>query len=68
MNEPHAFDEAVQAFRSLLKAYRFQEDVESVIAVIRGAKELTETDNSLIALYAKKWPAYSARISPPRKK
>ncbi|MGA2507135.1 MAG: hypothetical protein ABSF80_06645 [Chitinispirillaceae bacterium] len=52
--EPHAFEAAAKEFRSFMKKYRFQEDVETVVSIISGSGELTEKANKLLELYAKK--------------
>jgi hypothetical protein len=52
--DPHAFDAAAGEFRAYMKKYRFQEDVDAMVAIIRGTKELTEKENRLIELYAEK--------------
>ncbi len=53
-HEQHTFAEKAGEFRSFLKHYRFQEDVESVIAVLATPGELTDKENMLLELYAKK--------------
>ena len=52
--EPHSFEESANAFRTFLRTYRFHEDVEVVVAIMGGTGELTEKENLLVALYAKK--------------
>lgn len=52
--EPHAFEKAADEFRAAMRQYRYHEDIESIIAVIAGSGELTEKDNRLLELYAKK--------------
>jgi len=52
--EPHAFEAAAAAFRSFMKKYRFQEDVATIVSLISGSHELTEKENRLLELYAKK--------------
>jgi hypothetical protein len=52
--EQHAFETATKEFRSFMKKYRYQEDVEAVVAIISGSDELTEKENKLLELYAKK--------------
>ena len=52
--DPRAFDAAAGEFRAFMKKYRFQEDVDAMVAIIRGTKELTEKENRLIELYAEK--------------
>jgi len=52
--EPHAFEAAADAFRSFMKKYRFQEDVAAIVSLISGSHELTEKENRLLELYAKK--------------
>jgi hypothetical protein len=52
--EPHALAAAAKEFRSFLKKYRFQEDVETVVSLISGPGELAEKENRLLELYAKK--------------
>ena len=53
-SEPHTFAEKAGELRSFLRNYRFQEDVEAIIALLGAPGELTEKDNTLLALYAKK--------------
>jgi hypothetical protein len=52
--ESHDFEIKVREFRSALKQYRFPEDVEAIISIISAKGELSETDNRLLELYAKK--------------
>jgi hypothetical protein len=52
--EPLAFNAAANEFRSFLKKYRFQEDLETVVSLIRGSGELSEKENRLLELYARK--------------
>jgi hypothetical protein len=52
--EPHAFETAAAEFRLFLKKYRFQEDIETIVATISGIGELTEKENRLLELYARK--------------
>lgn len=52
--EPHAFEAAVKEFRYSMKEYRFQEDVDTVISLISGSVGLSEKENRLLELYAKK--------------
>jgi hypothetical protein len=52
--EPHTFAEKVGELRSFLSRYRFQEDVEAIISLLSAAGELTDKDNTLLALYARK--------------
>ncbi|MBN2188607.1 MAG: hypothetical protein JW699_04070 [Chitinispirillaceae bacterium] len=52
--EPHAFETAAGEFRLFMKKYRFQEDIETVVAIISGSRGLTEKENRLLELYAKK--------------
>jgi hypothetical protein len=52
--EPQTFDAAANEFRTFLKKYRFQEDVETVVSLIRGSAELSEKENRLLELYARK--------------
>jgi hypothetical protein len=52
--EPHAFETAAKEFRSFMKKYRFQEDIETVVSLISGSAELKEKENRLLELYAKK--------------
>jgi hypothetical protein len=53
-NEPHNFEAAVKEFREFMSSYRFAEDVDAVVSLISGSKELTQKDNTLLALFAKK--------------
>jgi hypothetical protein len=53
-NDPHAFEKAVQDFKTSVKKYRFQEDVDAIVTLMRGPHELSEKDNRLLELYAKK--------------
>jgi hypothetical protein len=53
-NSPHDFDASVKEFRSFMRQYRFGDDVESIVALISGAQELSERDNRLLELFAKK--------------
>lgn len=52
--DPHAFDAAAGEFHAFMKKYRFQEDVDAMVAIIRGTKDLTEKENRLLELYAEK--------------
>jgi len=52
--EPHTFETAAKEFRLFMKKYRFQEDIETVVTIISGSCELTEKENKLLELYAKK--------------
>jgi len=53
-HEPHSFAEKAGELRSFLKSYRFQEDVEAIIAMLGTPGELTDKENTLLELYAKK--------------
>ena len=37
-----------------MKRYRFHEDVDAIIALMAGTRDLTEKENKLLELYAKK--------------
>ena len=37
-----------------MKRYRFPEDIEAIVSIISRKGELSETDNRLLELYAKK--------------
>lgn len=52
--DPRAFAAAEKEFRSYLKGYRFPEDIDAIVSLTRGAKELSEKDSRLLELYAKK--------------
>jgi hypothetical protein len=52
--ESHAFEATVRDFRAAMKRYRFPEDIEAIVSIISSKKELSETDNRLLELYAKK--------------
>jgi hypothetical protein len=52
--EPHAFETAAKEFRSFMKKYRFQEDVATIISLIGSSGELSEKNEKLLELYAKK--------------
>ncbi|MBN1130597.1 MAG: hypothetical protein JXA71_16535 [Chitinispirillaceae bacterium] len=52
--ETHAFEATVREFREAMKRYRFPEDVEAIVSIISSKGELTEIDNRLLELYAKK--------------
>ena len=52
--EPRDFDAAVQEFRSFMKGYRFTEDVDAIVSLISGSRDLTEKENTLLELFAKK--------------
>jgi hypothetical protein len=52
--ESHDFENKVSEFRSAMKQYRFPEDIEAIVSIISRKGELTDTDNRLIELYAKK--------------
>jgi hypothetical protein len=52
--DPRAFKTAEDAFREFMKQYRYLEDVEAVVALIGGPRDLTEKENRLLELYAKK--------------
>ena len=53
-NDSHAFEKAVQEFKATMKKYRFQEDVEAIVSLLSGRRELSEKENRLLELYAKK--------------
>ena len=52
--ESRSFDATVQEFRTAMKRYRFPEDIDAIVSIISNTKELTEKDNRLLELYAKK--------------
>jgi hypothetical protein len=52
--EPRAFKEAEREFRQFLAHYRFPDDVDAVVSLIRAGADLSERENRLIELYAKK--------------
>jgi hypothetical protein len=52
--EQHSFSNAEQQFRTFMKGYQFQEDVEAIIKIIGNKNELGNTDYKLLELYAKK--------------
>lgn len=52
--ESHDFENKVSEFRSAMKRYRFPEDIEAIVSIISRKGELSETDNRLLELYAKK--------------
>jgi hypothetical protein len=52
--ESRDFESKVSEFRSALKRYRFPEDIEAIVSIISRKGELSETDNRLLELYAKK--------------
>ena len=52
--ESHDFENKVREFRSAMKRYRFPEDIEAIVSIISRKGELSETDNRLLELYAKK--------------
>jgi hypothetical protein len=52
--EPHSFSDAENQFRSFMKGYQFQEDVDAIIRIIGSKSELGSNDYKLLELYAKK--------------
>ncbi|HEX2957681.1 MAG TPA: hypothetical protein VHO70_12675 [Chitinispirillaceae bacterium] len=52
--ESHSFTSAEQQFRSFMKGYQFQEDVEAIIKIIGSKNELGKDEYKLLELYAKK--------------
>jgi hypothetical protein len=52
--DPRAFEAAAKEFRVFMKKYRFQEDIEAIVSIIKGSGELTENKNRLLELYASK--------------
>jgi hypothetical protein len=52
--ESHDFENKVREFRLAMKRYRFPEDIEAIVSIISRKGELSETDNRLLELYAKK--------------
>jgi hypothetical protein len=52
--ESRDFENKVSEFRSAMKRYRFPEDIEAIVSIISRKGELSETDNRLLELYAKK--------------
>jgi hypothetical protein len=52
--EPHTFSDAENQFRTFMKGYQFQEDVEAIIKIIANKNELGSNDYKLLELYSKK--------------
>jgi hypothetical protein len=52
--EQHSFSNAEQQFRTFMKGYQFQEDVEAIVKIIGNKNELGNTEYKLLELYAKK--------------
>lgn len=52
--EQHSFTGAEQQFRTFMKGYQFQEDVEAIIKIIGSKSELGANEYKLLELYAKK--------------
>lgn len=52
--DPKAFKAAEDEFRGFMKQYRFREDVDAIVTLIGGTRDLTEKENRLLELYAKK--------------
>lgn len=52
--EPHSFANAEEQFRTFMKGYQFQEDVEAIAKIIGSKSELGSTEYKLLELYAKK--------------
>jgi hypothetical protein len=52
--EQHSFSNAEQQFRTFMKGYQFQEDVEAIVKIIGSKNELGSNEYKLLELYAKK--------------
>jgi hypothetical protein len=52
--DPRAFKTAETEFREFMKQYRFHEDVDAIVSLMEVPRDLTEKENRLLELYAKK--------------
>lgn len=52
--DPNAFEAAQKQFRTFMTGYPFGEDVDAIVNLVRGDRELTSRHYKLLELYARK--------------